>query len=371
MNIRKFSDVNKLFRVTSWILKFINNIKKSIMQNGKKVVNNSISGPVEAEDFVLDTVDVNSAKLLWIKDVQTIVVAENNYLQLKKTLNIFEDEHGLLRCRGRILYADVPYEVKFPCIISKSHYLTELLVINWHKIVGHNGVRETLNELRSEYWIPKGRNFVRNTIKECRICRRFEGEAYTYPAEPPLPEARVTCSHAFNSLGIDYAGPVFIKDVYSTDNKDVMFKAWISLITCCSSRCIYLDLATDYSGRSCVLVLTRFINRRGAPSLIISDNGSSFINSDVKSFVASRNIKWRTNIEAAPWQGGFFERMVRSVKRCLKKILFNSRLTYEEIITVLSNVETIVNNRPITYTYDELTQTPLTPNHLLYGRGYH
>ena len=60
--------------------------------------------------------------------------------------------------------------------------------------------------------------------------------------------------------------------------------------------------------------------------------------------------------------------MVRSVKRCLKKILFNSRLTYEEMITVLSNVETIVNNRPITYTYDELTQTPLTPNHLLYGR---
>ena len=348
MNIRKFSDVNKLFRVTSWILKFINNIKKSIMQNGKKVVNNS--RPIEAED------------------VQTIVVAEKNYLQLKKTLNIFEDEHGLLRCRGRLLYADVPCEVKFPCIISKSHYLTELLVINCHKIVGHNGVRETLNELRSEYWIQKGRNFVRNIIKQCRTCRRFEGEAYTYPAEPPLPEARVTCSHAFNSLGIDYAGPVFIKNVYSTDNKDVMFKAWISLITCCSSRCIYLDLATDYSGRSCVLVLRRFINRRGAPSLIISDNGSSFINSDVKNFVASPNIEWRTNIEAAPWQGGFFERMVRSVKRCLKKILFNSRLTYEEMITVLSNVETIVNNRPITYTYDELTQTPLTPNHLLYGR---
>ena len=72
-NIRKFSDVNKLFCVTtSWILKFINNIKKSNKQNGNKVVNNSISGPVEAEDFVLDA-----------KDVQTIVVAEKNYLQLK------------------------------------------------------------------------------------------------------------------------------------------------------------------------------------------------------------------------------------------------------------------------------------------------
>ena len=95
---------------------------------------------------------------------------------------------------------------------------------------------------------------------------------------------------------------------------------------------------------------------------IYKQKRSTFVNYFI--IVVSRNIEWRTNIEAAPWQGGFFERMVRSVK----KILFNSRLTYEEMITVLSNVETIVNNRPITYTYDELTQTPLTPNHLLYGR---
>ena len=39
----------------------------------------------------------------------------------------------------------------------------------------------------------------------------------------------------------------------------------------------------------------------------------------LKIFVASRNIEWRTNIEAAPWQGGFFERMVRSVKTLLKE----------------------------------------------------
>ena len=87
MNIRKFSDFNKLFRVTSWILKFINNIKKSIMQNGKKVVNNS--RPIEAEDFVLDAVDINSAKLLWIKDVQTIVVAEKKLFTIEENLKYF------------------------------------------------------------------------------------------------------------------------------------------------------------------------------------------------------------------------------------------------------------------------------------------
>lgn len=72
-------------------------------------------------------------------------------------------------------------------------------------------------------------------------------------------------------------------------------------------------------------------------------------------------------MEAAPWTGGFFERLVQSVKRCLRKLLRKSRLTYEEMLTLLVKIENIINNRPITYVYDEVSQ-PLTPNHLIFGR---
>ena len=64
---------------------------------------------------------------------------------------------------------------------------------------------------------------------------------------------------------------------------------------------------------------------------------------------------------------GFFERLVRSTKRCLKKVLGSSKLTYEELLTVLVEVECVLNSRPLTYVYSEEAEEPLTPSHLLLG----
>ena len=75
----------------------------------------------------------------------------------------------------------------------------------------------------------------------------------------------------------------------------------------------------------------------------------------------------RFNLEAAPWTGGFFERMIQSVKRCLRKLLLKSRLTYDQMLTLLIKIENIINNRPLTYMYDDVSQA-LTPNHLIFGR---
>ena len=71
----------------------------------------------------------------------------------------------------------------------------------------------------------------------------------------------------------------------------------------------------------------------------------------------------------APWYGGLFERMVRTTKTILRKTLETAKLTYEELKTILQEVEQIVNNRPITYYYEDNEEVCLTPNHLLYGRA--
>jgi len=57
------------------------------------------------------------------------------------------------------------------------------------------------------------------------------------------------------------------------------------------------------------------------------DNGSNFTAKEVQNFVAGRGIEWRFNLEAAPWQGGFWERLIRSVKKCLKKTILNKTLS--------------------------------------------
>ena len=78
--------------------------------------------------------------------------------------------------------------------------------------------------------------------------------------------------------------------------------------------------------------------------------------------------RWKFNLERAPWWGGFFERMVGCVKRCLRKVLGNARLTFDELCTVLVEVEGALNSRPLTYEYNELEEEVLTPSHLIFGR---
>ena len=88
----------------------------------------------------------------------------------------------------------------------------------------------------------------------------------------------------------------------------------------------------------------------------------------VRRLLAKKGVKWTFNLERAPWWGGYFERLVQSVKRCLKKILKNVKVTSEELQTVLVEIEATLNSRPLTFVSSEETEEPLTPYHLLCGR---
>ena len=74
---------------------------------------------------------------------------------------------------------------------------------------------------------------------------------------------------------------------------------------------------------------------------------------EVKQYLANRQVDWQFIMERAPWLGGFWERLVRSVKRCLKKSVGRSLLTFEELCTLVVEIEATMNNRPLTYIYDD------------------
>ena len=365
IDISKFSSLKTLLRVTAYVFKFVRNLKARAKRN---LTNNTSPGAVTGKNPLwLSPSEIHHAKIKWIQDAQLNISSQKNFKQISDALNLFNDDDGLLRCRGRLDYANISYNTNNPWLLDKNHRLTELIVLDSHHAVGHDGVRETLTNIRYQFWIPKARNYVRRIIKSCTLCKRHEGKAYKYPSEPPLPASRVSLEPAFTYVGLDYAGPIHLKNVYYIKDND-MYKAWVALFTCASSRCIYLDISTDYSGLSCTEVLSRFINRRGAPKEIISDCGSNFTSVEVQNFASSRNIKWKLNIPKAPWTGGFVERMVKSVKRIMRKVLQNAKITYDEMLTVLSQIENIVNNRPLTYLYEEIGEV-VTPNHLLFGRN--
>lgn len=90
--------------------------------------------------------------------------------------------------------------------------------------------------------------------------------------------------------------------------------------------------------------------------------------SSIVSFATSTGITWTFNPPAAPWWGGFYERLVQITKRCLVRILFKARVTLDELITIVAEVESVLNDRPLTYVTSEIGDEIITPNHLNYGR---
>ena len=93
-------------------------------------------------------------------------------------------------------------------------------------------------------------------------------------------------------------------------------------------------------------------------------NGRKF-----KNFLAENRIEWKFIIDYAAWWGGFYERMMKSIKAPLKKILGRSVYSSDEIYTILTEVEAMVNSRPLTYVSDEPSELNyLTPASFLIGR---
>jgi hypothetical protein len=150
-------------------------------------------------------------------------------------------------------------------LLPRKHHFTELVILNCYETVKHNGIRETLTELRSNYWIQKGRQAVKVLLSRCVACKRLLGKPYGKQPTPPLPDFRVSDDPDFSKIGIDFAGPLYVKDIY---RRVEMNKCYIAVFTCASTRAIHLELAPDVTADSFIRAFKRFIGRRGVPSCV-------------------------------------------------------------------------------------------------------
>ena len=170
-----------------------------------------------------------------------------------------------------------------------------------------------------------------------------------------------------------HTGPLYIK----VNGKSQ--KAYVCLFTRSTSLAVHLEVVPCLSASAFIRCLKRFIARRGVPARITSDNLKTFKTAnkelealfkdpDVQRFVSQEKIIWKFILEKAPWFGGIYERMVQLVKRVLRKILGNAKLDFEELTTVIVEVEGTINSRPLAYICSDDFEEPITPSHLVIGR---
>ena len=356
MECENFSSLRRLLSVTSHVLKFCQILLSKVR-----------STDVSSRDFV------EEAEALWIRASQRASCENKNFPQLKIQFGLFRDDNKLWRCGGRLQNANLPLSTIHPILLDRSHHLTVLFIRQAHERVMHGGIKATLTELRSRFWVVKGRSTVQQVLRRCSTCRRYEGQPYQAPPPPPLPPLRVEEAPPFAHTGVDFAGPLYVKSNHSSE------KVWICLFTCCVVRAVHLDLVSDLTTPTFLRCFKRFVARRGLPSKVLSDNGKTFeaackaihaiiSHPDVQTYLTGLGVKWIFNLPRAPWWGGVFERMVKSTKRCLRKTIGQAKLTFDELLTALTEVEAVINSRPLSYVSSEDLEEPLTPSHLLVGR---
>ncbi|XP_053388629.1 uncharacterized protein LOC128551740 [Mercenaria mercenaria] len=296
---------------------------------------------------------------------------------LVRQLRLYIDENGFIRCCGRIHNAPVDKQTKFPYLLPDKHNYTRLLIQDTHERLLHSGVSSVVTQLRQLYWIPSIRRSVQSVLKKCVACKKVNGRSYMSPDAPPLHKIRVEDAKPFRVTGIDFSGALHVRD---RDSREM--KAYVCLFTCASTRAVHLELVPDMTTDTFIHALRRFCCRRSVPEVIMSDNATTFHASSryvhelfqderVQHNLTTRGIEWKFIPKRAPWHGGWWERLIGLTKETLKKVLGRSFVTYQTLSTVVTEIEAILNDRPLTYvTSDSSDPEPLTPSHLMFGRRF-
>ena len=220
---------------------------------------------------------------------------------------------------------------------------------------------------------PKVRSRLKFLLFRCNVCRRVRGKTVPKPLPPPLPKERVQWKEPFTTVGVDHTFHLWYRDKSGTRKK-----VYICLFVCAMMRVVHLEPITDLSTPSFLLCLRRLTAAKEAPLTILSDNHRTFISGErfllelqddhqVKEYLASRRIEWRHQTPPSPWMGGHYERLVRTIKVCLSTAIARKLFNYEEFVTVIREVENIINSRPLTYQGTDTLDIPLSPSQLVWG----
>lgn len=370
----RVSRFTRLQRAWAYVWRFIDNTRAKV-RNNEPLSATELS---RATQTIVKLVQEEGFPDL-LKDLKMERMKRNNYSGLAP----FVDQDGVIRVGGRLKYSQIPYEGKHQILLPDKHHVTQILVREMHERNLHVGQNGLVSIVRQQYWPVKLKSIVKQTTNRCYVCYRNKPQQ-TNQFMGDLPSYRVTPSPVFSKTGIDFAGPFVLKE---SGRKPKFYKAYVCVFVCMSVKAVHLELCTDLRSETFLGALQRFVSRRGLPSDLFSDNGTTFVGADhelanlrklfedqmhtarVTDFCSAKGITWHFIPPRSPHFGGIWEAGVKSMKYLLKRVVGETRLTYEEMATFLAEAEAVLNSRPLCPLSDDPSDLEaLTPSHFLIGR---
>ena len=255
-------------------------------------------------------------------------------------------------------------DAKHPVIVPTFHHVVSLIIHYCHYLFGYSGLEHVLSMVRERFWIVKGRAAVTKHPNLCFQCKRRQAPMGEQKMAN-LPMDRITPDKLpFTYVTVDCFGPFFVHRGRNTAKRHGV------LFTCLTVRAIHIEMVESLDTDLFLHSMHSFITRWGMPEEVRSDNElqsaiSEWNQEAITEFFLQQSMRWSFNPPAGSHQG-VWEHCIHTVRKVVNALLKEQVLTDEGLTILMSEVESVINSRPLTKASDDPRDPEaLMPNHLL------
>uniref|UniRef100_A0A7I4YWZ2 DUF1758 domain-containing protein n=1 Tax=Haemonchus contortus TaxID=6289 RepID=A0A7I4YWZ2_HAECO len=322
INLSSYNSYTKVRRIMAYILRFLRNIFERLQPKLKNKLKENCPWIVLTHERFLSAKEIEIADLILIRNHQKTHFSTQYKKELNKNLNVKMDKDQVLRAYGRLNKSDLQDSAKNPIVVAPNSELSRL----------SGRYPRTIPQKCRSHNIGHSSKVLDSTIK------------------------RASEEH----VGLDYFGPITVKD-----EKGNRSETYGCIFTCCVTRPLHLEVTPDGTTQKFLNAFRRFVARRGRPQSVTCDNAPIFRlgdqilnnaittspkdNEEITREMSDNLIEWNFITPYSPWKGGFYERLIQSVKQALTKTIGKRVLTMELLQTLLTEIEGCLNTRPLTY----------------------
>lgn len=370
------SKLSFIIRIVAYVKRFVHNLKS-------KESDNKLIGPLTYAEIVnAQTTLTRHSQCKYFSEEVHAMESGLPFPRHSKLLclrPVWDKETKLIKVGGRVSKAKLPEPRKHQMILPSDDIFTRRLFEMMHLRLLHAGPQLMLHEVRHQWWPLNGKRIAQTVLHKCVTCFKRTPKLQTQ-IMGDLPRCRLTKAKSFMSTGIDFAGPFKSKQNEGPRCKNTR-DAYICIFVCCSTKAVHLEVVSSYTTNAFLACLRRFVSRRGKIRHIYCDNGTNFVgaNNMLRKLLKDEEATETLNHEfdhidfhfapaRSPHTGGLYEANIRSMKKHLNRVMGKMILNFEELQTLVVQIEACLNSRPLcTLPTGPEEIGVLTPGHFLTG----